>query len=161
MGIANPKGIIMSPKLCDGAIYLKHRSPKKTPILNPTSKDKDVKLSEGFAMAQAQQLIPGGAHRANQDKLQWELLPVGPLEEITKVFQFGLKKYNRDNWRKGFPWTSVFGSTMRHLMAWASGEDRDEESGLLHLAHAAVNILFIIEYQLTNTGIDDRYKVTK
>jgi len=33
---------------------------------------------------------------------------------------------------------------MRHLVAEYKGEDYDIESGFLHLAHAACNILFLL-----------------
>lgn len=113
---------------------------------------------QGFGKETGQQLIPGGAYRANQGKTQWELMPTEALEEVAKVFTYGAQKYDPDNWRKGFPWRSVFGSGMRHMQAWLSGEDYDEESGLHHLAHAACNMLFLLQYYRTGVGVDDRWK---
>lgn len=113
---------------------------------------------QGFGKTHGQQLIPGGAYRANQGKIQWELIPTEALEEVAKVFTYGAQKYDPDNWRKGFPWRSVFGSGMRHMQAWLSGEDNDEESGLPHLAHAACNMLFLLQYARTGVGVDDRWK---
>lgn len=114
--------------------------------------------AQGFGKTSGQQLIPGGAYRANQGKTQWELMPTEALEEVAKVFTYGAQKYDPDNWRKGFPWRSVFGSGMRHMQSWLSGEDFDEESGLHHLAHAACNMLFLLQYYRTTVGIDDRWK---
>ena len=113
---------------------------------------------QGFGKTTGQQLLPDGAYRANQGKPQWELMPVLALEEVAKVFTYGAIKYDQDNWRKGFPWRNVFGSAMRHMMAWLRGEDLDPESGIHHLACAATNMLFLLEYQINKIGVDDRYR---
>jgi hypothetical protein len=47
---------------------------------------------------------------------------------------------------------------LRHVFAFARGEDIDPDSGLPHLDHAACCILFLSSYQKTGTGNDDRYK---
>lgn len=86
-----------------------------------------------------------------------ELLPPEALLEISKVYAFGAKKYSENNWRLGMKWTRIVGSTLRHLFAWVGGEDKDPESGLSHLAHAGCNVLFLLTYELTNSGTDDRW----
>jgi hypothetical protein len=85
-------------------------------------------------------------------------LPMEALVEIAKVMEFGAKKYSLDNWRKGFAWMRIMGSLLRHLYAWARGEDLDPETGLSHIAHAGCNILFLLTFILTKTGTDDRIK---
>lgn len=94
----------------------------------------------------------------DQEKPRWELLPFEAVEEIVKVLTYGAKKYEDDNWKKGggFEYRRVFSSLMRHLTAWYSGEDSDPETGFSHLAHAGCNILFLLYYTKTNTGIDNR-----
>lgn len=87
-----------------------------------------------------------------------ELLPPEALEEISKVLAFGAKKYAENNWRGGFKWTRVLGATFRHLYAWARGIDKDPETGLSHLAHAGCNVLFLLTFEVTKTGQDDRHK---
>lgn len=62
------------------------------------------------------------------------------------------------NWRQNMSWSRLYAATLRHLTQWWLGQDLDSESGLPHLAHAACNLLFLIEYQYTNTKLDDRYK---
>ncbi len=47
---------------------------------------------------------------------------------------------------------------MRHLIAWISGESYDKESGINHLAHAAANLMMLLEYQNRGTGEDDRHE---
>ena len=91
-------------------------------------------------------------------KLAWNLLPMDSVEDVVRILNFGAKKYDAHNWRKtGFNWTRIFNSCMRHLMAWIRGEDNDPESGLNHLAHAACNLLFLLEFTRTHPELDDRY----
>lgn len=99
-----------------------------------------------------------GATRDNKGKIQLSMVPTSLSEHVAQVLMFGAKKYDRDNWRKGFPWTSVCDSLERHLNAWKRGEDYDPESGLLHLAHIGCNVAFLIEFFETKNGLDDRYK---
>jgi hypothetical protein len=97
-----------------------------------------------------------GAVKADGEKVRLELLPTEALEEIAKVLTFGAKKYDDNNWRKGFKWLRVIGATFRHLYAWVRGESKDPETGISHLAHAGCNILFLITFEKTGTGTDDR-----
>lgn len=90
------------------------------------------------------------------NKLRWDLLPFTSLTAVTEVMTYGANKYAERNWEKGMRFTRVFASTMRHLTAWFIGEDKDPETKMSHLAHAACNILFLLHYELTTTGTDDR-----
>jgi hypothetical protein len=78
--------------------------------------------------------------------------------EIAKVLDHGAKKYSAHNWRGGFVWSRIASAILRHLFAWLTGEDKDPESGLSHLAHAGCGIMFLLTFQLTKTGKDDRFK---
>lgn len=89
------------------------------------------------------------------------LMATGALIELSKVLQYGANKYDDDNWRHGMRWRRVADAGLRHLLAWLGGEKMDPETGLPHLAHCMCNIMFLLEYELTNTGIDDRWKGTK
>ena len=91
-------------------------------------------------------------------KIPLELLPPEALTEIAKVLAFGAEKYGCHNWRKGMAWSRLVGAILRHLFAWMQGEDKDQESGLSHLAHAGCDILFLLTYEINSIGIDDRYK---
>lgn len=90
------------------------------------------------------------------DKPRYDLLPPDALEEVVKIFTYGAGKYSENNWLKGIKWGRCFGAAMRHLWAFWRGEDRDPESGHLHLAHAATNCLFLLAYYLRKKGEDDR-----
>ena len=89
--------------------------------------------------------------------------PVGLVDphfilEVARVLQFGSEKYAPHNWRKGMEWSRIYDAAQRHLLAWASGEETDDESGLNHLAHAACCLMFLLSYSKTGTGTDDRWR---
>ena len=84
----------------------------------------------------------------DEDKLKWDLLPWEATGEIVAVMTYGAKKYAPYNWTKGMSWSRVYAAALRHLSAWFNGEDKDKDTGLSHLAHAACCVLFLISYQL-------------
>lgn len=98
------------------------------------------------------------ATKADTGKNRLELWPVTPYEEIGLVLTWGAEKYADHNWRKGFVWSRVYGAALRHLYAWWKGEEKDPESGFSHLAHAACNIIFLLEFTHTKRQLDDRYR---
>lgn len=96
------------------------------------------------------------AMKYDGEKVRLDLLPVQPIIEIGKVLTYGARKYEKDNWRKGLEWSRCYAATLRHLFAWQSGETNDPETGLSHLAHAACEILFLLEFARTHPELDDR-----
>lgn len=91
-------------------------------------------------------------------KLGVDLLAFDSLLEVAKVYTFGAIKYIPDNWRKGMKWSRIFGALCRHAIAWFLGEDKDSETGLNHMAHAAWCCLTLINYSKTKLEFDDRHK---
>lgn len=79
------------------------------------------------------------------------------VEEEAAVMEFGANKYGTHNWRDGMDFSRLVDSALRHVYAFADGEDTDPESGLSHLAHARCNLAFLLEYQGRQVGTDDRY----
>ena len=55
-------------------------------------------------------------------------------------------------------WSRVFAALQRHMWAWWGGEDKDPETGMSHLYHAATNLAFLIAYHKRSVGNDDRPK---
>lgn len=99
----------------------------------------------------------------DQDKPPLDLLAKVALELEAQVMAFGARKYSKHGWRSGtdMNWTRLTAAAMRHIFAFNEGEDLDPESGLSHLAHARCCLAFLIEYQMKELGIDDRYKGNK
>ena len=87
-----------------------------------------------------------------------ELATVDPLAlwEVARVSGFGANKYEAFNYLKGFDWSLSYSAMQRHLMQFWSGQDRDEESGELHIAHAAWHALALISFYVREVGTDDR-----
>lgn len=107
-------------------------------------------------------VVDGGGLRYNNEKLRYDLLPTDATQELVKVLTYGAKKYAARNWERGQSWSVPYASLMRHLQAWHAGEDVDTESGLLHLAHVACNVAFLLSYQLRGmTSLDDREHLHK
>lgn len=98
----------------------------------------------------------GCALKHDTDKLSFSLIPLEALKELNRTYQYGIKKYSRDNWRKGMEYHRIYDAIQRHLMAFWEGENNDSESGLNHLAHAAWGCFTLMEYQRTRVGMDDR-----
>jgi hypothetical protein len=91
-------------------------------------------------------------------KARMELLPAAALTQVALVMEFGGRKYGDENWRSpGFKWKRLIGATLRHVYAFIGGEDKDPETGLSHLAHAACCVLFLLEHQTVGLGEDDRH----
>lgn len=100
----------------------------------------------------------GTALKFDDGKLPLHLLSTEAMNQTAAVLQFGADKYSAHNWRKGFAWSRPLAAAMRHITAFNAGEDKDPESGLSHLAHAACCIMFLLEFEKTHKELDDRYK---
>lgn len=94
--------------------------------------------------------------RYDEGKTQFHLLPSDGISELAKVYMFGARKYSAYNWERGMAWSRCFNSLLRHLYAYWDGEERDAETGLHHMAHAAWNALALLVYSLRGIGTDDR-----
>lgn len=91
------------------------------------------------------------------EKVRWDLLPAYPLSLVAEVFSLGARKYAAHNWRKGIKASRYFAAMMRHAWAWWAGEKFDKDGGQHHLASVAFNALCLMEIEVTNPEMDDRY----
>ena len=99
---------------------------------------------------------PNTGGEKGQKDVRLHALPWEALHELGRVFTFGEQKYDDYNFRKGYTWSLSFDAMQRHAWAFWNREDRDEESGLHHLAHCAWHGLVLLFFSLTGRGTDDR-----
>jgi len=91
----------------------------------------------------------GGGDDKSEMKLRYDLIPWECIEELCKVYTYGVKKYGNEKgdsgWREVEDFENRYWSALiRHLMAWKLGEVCDQESGLRHLAQAMWNIVALL-----------------
>lgn len=77
---------------------------------------------------------------------------------MAKAFEYGAKKYDRWNYKKGIHYTRINDSLMRHLLAYMSGEDIDPESGLPHTNCILANAAMLEYMRVNRKEFDDRHK---
>lgn len=102
--------------------------------------------------------VATGAKKFDLDKAPLSMINDVALREEAKVLAYGAKKYQRNNWKEEpvLNHTRLLDACLRHITAYASGEDLDPESGLSHLAHARCSLGFLLYYIDKGLGKDDR-----
>lgn len=103
--------------------------------------------------------MPPEGTKFDKGKPDWSLLPPDPLVDIIRVYEHGVRKHGKDNWRKGFYYSRIFAAIMRHLWDWWKGADNNpDDENLKHLAQAAWGCLTLLEYTKTAkyADFDDR-----
>lgn len=96
----------------------------------------------------------GGAK--GQKAAQLGTLDPVALLHLAEVSGFGAQKYESFNFLRGYDWRLSMDAMSRHMLQFWSGQDRDEESGLLHPAHAAWHGLAMTSFVLREVGTDTR-----
>ena len=92
-----------------------------------------------------------------EGKIPLEYLPWEVLIMDSVVHKHGADKYGVRNWRIDPILASTYeGAMMRHILAWALGEDIDPDSGQPHLVHLRANCAVILDAQAHGTLTDDR-----
>jgi len=97
----------------------------------------------------------------DEGKPMMDLLSPVALTEIAKVMTFGANKYGKHNWRDGLSWCRVLAASLRHIFSFIGGEDKDQETGLSHIAHASCCLMFLLDYENSRREFDDRYSRKK
>ena len=97
-------------------------------------------------IVKSSQTATTGGRKFDGGKLQYGLIPPNALKATVDILTFGAEKYEPDNW-KWVPDSKrrYFDAAQRHLWAWKSGEQNDQETGKNHLAHALCCIMFLLE----------------
>lgn len=90
----------------------------------------------------------GEVAKADQGKPRPTLVPLGLVEAVAAVREYGCAKYHDpENWRKVEP-QRYRDALYRHWLAYLKDHNGvDEESGLPHLWHLACNVAFLIEME--------------
>lgn len=99
--------------------------------------------------------IPAGK-KYDDNKTRFDLLPPKSLTLIADVLAAGARKYHAYNWKGGIAYSRLYAATLRHLMAWWDGQDKDPETAISHLAHAGCCLMFLLEFETTRSDLDDR-----
>jgi hypothetical protein len=86
--------------------------------------------------------------------------PYPALVEAARVFEYGAKKYEDYNYKKGkgLSTKTLLKSCLRHIGKYNNGEDIDIESGLPHLPMAMVNLAMIIDLKANGMGGEYRWR---
>ncbi len=87
----------------------------------------------------------GKGFKFDGGKPRMSLLPWDALEQVAWILTYGAEKYEPRSWQ-GVPNAveRYLDAAIRHLGQHADGEVLDPESKMPHLAHAAVNCLFVL-----------------
>ena len=89
-------------------------------------------------------------------KAQLSLIPYEALKAEAAAFEFGVKKYSRNNYKGGFKQSRLLDACLRHVMAYAHGENNDLESGISHLGHARACLGMLLQNIADGRSEDDR-----
>ena len=114
---------------------------ESTHLMKPTVKEiDDYMASLGLPEKPSKEV----GKKYDNDKLRWSLLPLGALQDVVKVLEFGAKKYAPDNWKYvDQAEERYWNAAMRHIIAYKLESPTDSETGLSHLAHAVCCLLYI------------------
>ena len=95
------------------------------------------------------------AQKDGKDPLEYLVTTVWPGD--ARCHESGAKKYGINNWRIDEILASTYkGAMLRHLKAWAEGEDLDPDSGESHLYHIRACCAIVLDSEMHGTLIDDR-----
>ena len=97
------------------------------------------------------------AMKQTTGKDRFHLLSDEFVLEMVRVRQHGCEKYAEGDWMRGREWSDYIDAMRRHITDFNGGSDRDLDSGLSHMAHVAVNAMFLYWFCRTNQGIDNRH----
>jgi dATP/dGTP diphosphohydrolase/uncharacterized protein DUF4406 len=95
--------------------------------------------------------------RRGLKKAPLRLVPWVSIIQLARVMKLGADKYGEVNWREKKPRLTVyFEAALRHLLAYADGQNTDPESGESHLAHVMANMAILLDAESCNCLLDDR-----
>ena len=106
-------------------------------------------------MKKKQQLKDKGL-KYDTGKAKLSMIPVEALEMEAQAFEYGAKKYAKNNFKGGMEWSRLLDASLRHIYAFSAGENIDEESLVNHIGNARACLAMLAYNIKNNKGIDDR-----
>lgn len=101
-----------------------------------------MKKYETLDSGKRQEFDTGARRDTQEDKPRYDLLPTPALRRVAELYARGAKKYGENNYQRGIPFSRVYASLFRHLIAFREG-DKSED----HLAAVAWNAFALIYYE--------------
>ncbi len=92
----------------------------------------------------------------DQGKPPVSMVPKELIYGAARAFEYGARKYQKSNFKKGMDWSRVTDALMRHTLEFSDKKDNDDESGLPHLYHMAACVGMLLYYYENKVGKDDR-----
>lgn len=87
---------------------------------------------------------------------RFDLIPVGPLTTVARLYGKGAEKYEDHNWTRGYEWSKSYAALMRHVTQFWGGEDLDGDTELPHLAAVVFHAMALMQYMDEHREFDDR-----
>jgi len=115
---------------------------------------RDNAKDEGSGIWRPKRAEPAQGQKFDSEKIRPGLIPPECLKAIAEIMTFGADKYSADNWKLVDP-DKYVDALWRHYIAWKTGEDKDAESGLAHVAHFATNAVFLLWFEIENNKKED------
>lgn len=103
--------------------------------------------------------LTGGEKGSKPER--YDLIPPSAMDEVARVFGYGVTKYADRNWERGYDWGLSIAALHRHIKGFERGESFDRESGLHHLAHAVFHCLALMTYEANGLGTDTRTRLMR
>lgn len=98
-----------------------------------------------------------GGEKGVKDE-RFDLIPIGALTQLAAHYGAGARKYDDNQWRKGYEWSKSYAALMRHITQFWNGEDFDEETGSNHLACVAWHAFTLLTFYDEFPEFDDRFR---
>jgi Domain of unknown function (DUF5664)/Domain of unknown function (DUF4406) len=122
-------------------------SPKYTP---------DVAEIKGLIGGETRIIDPVSGAAKGSKLARFDLVPEDVIYELAEHYGKGCAKYAARNWEGGYAYGLSYAAARRHMAAFWSGEDTDEETGSSHLIAAAWHLIALRWFQIHGKGTDDR-----
>jgi hypothetical protein len=125
--------------------------PKDNPIEELTTKTKAELITEEYRHQMEEEKPSRKELKWDTGKLDYTLLEPLFLQELAKIMTLGEKNHPKVNgessWRLVEP-DAYLKALLRHIQAYRLGERIDQDMGTHHLAHIAVNAMFLFYFDV-------------